>query len=924
MTHQVVANSQLEHHFHGRFAEVRCPADSFLYVADNIDHYADLENYCDDMHESRCPLLIIGECGVGKSALLSNWTQRRKKNKRKNVYLTNISSHEFIFWHAVGCTRNSTRVEVMLRRLMQELKKKFDLSCEIPTKNDRLSWDLPRFLDQASKKGAIIIVIDGINLLTSETGSEVGLTWLPLNIPPNVRIIVSVSSHVPLPDANKERSMKEFISEDMVYPSRPRFVNDVNRRQWGKVKYLRPLDVTTSRHMIIQYIKKTVLHDARGIHKSDSFITSLPSDQHETIPTADGLLMFGVQLQQLSTYPSSYSPLFLRLILESASWAVEHGYDLWALLDDWLPLVDYKDNIKLVDGYKRLFRRIVETFEMGRSADDTSVKNSRRRVTEANGLHALRQLYMWHPNLQPEANNGELNRNASMYDPSFNPDSSSKHLSGTTLASNSSLQSSLEQPKWTATFETVHIKLLDGFDAFRAAIQKGGALSKFRSAALKQRRKSFCDQVDELLKSKALSKVQKRTSIHEDSFNFESIMHLVEMNPEVGIVGSKLDSKPSSARNNPLLNDNSSSEYLNIKSESTENNELFKNIPSYLLGGTSFDGLGDFLGNALALLYTSYYGLTEGELWNLLLTLKIKSEKHPSTKLNPSESRLVLHYYQNRGAYEDVWRTMDIHKRGIITKHQFCLGIRKIDTNMSDDIIDIILYLTHHDVKKKMNVNYVRFIDEIVILDRDLRVGENATRMKPLQTTEDLETAKKPFEDNSIASIGPLIESSLLSALHCLGVLRSTEYGVLQLPIDNHWLRDVVLVEFIVPRGGLDYWHHVLTTYFQKQPSSLRRSEELPWHLESTRKWYALRDTLVDLKTFEIMSTSDLLNDLIRYWHLLSHGPLFTKPHMEMRKATDDGDGHDLLLLHNIELSDKLGLSERISKNRLMKDKVIN
>jgi hypothetical protein len=111
---------------------------------------------------------------------------------------------------------------------MTELKNRFDLQREVPVKNERLSWDLPRFLDQASKKGGVIIVIDGINYLTSEDGTEIGLTWLPLEIPPNVRIIVSVSIHTPLPEVY---SMQEILTEDMIHPKRPRFVNELNRRQ---------------------------------------------------------------------------------------------------------------------------------------------------------------------------------------------------------------------------------------------------------------------------------------------------------------------------------------------------------------------------------------------------------------------------------------------------------------------------------------------------------------------------------------------------------------------------------------------------------------------------------------------------------------------------------------------------------------------
>jgi hypothetical protein len=55
----------------------------------------------------------------------------------------------------------------------------------------------------------------------------------------------------------------------------------------------------------------------------------------------------------------------------------------------------------------------------------------------------------------------------------------------------------------------------------------------------------------------------------------------------------------------------------------------------------------------------------------------------------------------------------------------------------------------------------------------------------------------------------------------------------------------------------------------------MRRCEELPWHLQLCRKWYTLKDTLTDLKTFELMFSSDLKHELMDYWIILSEGPLF-------------------------------------------------
>lgn len=47
-------------------------------------------------------------------------------------------------------------------------------------------------------------------------------------------------------------------------------------------------------------------------------------------------------------------------------------------------------------------------------------------------------------------------------------------------------------------------------------------------------------------------------------------------------------------------------------------------------------------------------------------------------------------------------------------------------------------------------------------------------------------------------------------------------------------------------------WHSRLVRYFQAQAPSPRRCEELPWHLNKCYRWHPLKNTLVDLRTFEV------------------------------------------------------------------------
>lgn len=47
-------------------------------------------------------------------------------------------------------------------------------------------------------------------------------------------------------------------------------------------------------------------------------------------------------------------------------------------------------------------------------------------------------------------------------------------------------------------------------------------------------------------------------------------------------------------------------------------------------------------------------------------------------------------------------------------------------------------------------------------------------------------------------------------------------------------------------------WHSRLVRFFQAQTTSPRRCEELPWHLNKCYRWHPLKNTLVDLRTFEV------------------------------------------------------------------------
>ncbi|GLD94503.1 hypothetical protein PINS_up003114 [Pythium insidiosum] len=177
----------LESAFHHGFMRSRLRTGDFVYC-ENARLTRELDEFCDvdAMYQPKGPIILLGDSGIGKSAFLANWLVRRKK-----MFQNWQSSYpEFIFFHVVGCSRQSLFVSNLLERILREIKEYFELNKEIPDVEERLSWQFPRFLEAASKKGRIILIIDGLQRLRTTDGESI-LKWVPLVFPPNVRLVFS-------------------------------------------------------------------------------------------------------------------------------------------------------------------------------------------------------------------------------------------------------------------------------------------------------------------------------------------------------------------------------------------------------------------------------------------------------------------------------------------------------------------------------------------------------------------------------------------------------------------------------------------------------------------------------------------------------------------------------------------------------------
>jgi len=150
------------------------------------------------------PLVILGESGSGKSALLANWAARYRRTH----------PDVFVLEHYIGATPGSADWAAMLRRIMGEFKQRLGLTQEIPEKPDALRSAFPNWLHMASAKvqssgfrvpgsaeqdvgaaspphvSGIVLILDALNQLEDRDGAP-DLLWLPPVMPENVRLIVS-------------------------------------------------------------------------------------------------------------------------------------------------------------------------------------------------------------------------------------------------------------------------------------------------------------------------------------------------------------------------------------------------------------------------------------------------------------------------------------------------------------------------------------------------------------------------------------------------------------------------------------------------------------------------------------------------------------------------------------------------------------
>jgi tetratricopeptide (TPR) repeat protein len=160
------------------------------------------------------PLVIIGESGSGKSALLANWAMRYRQDH----------PGELVLMHFIGATPGSADWAAILQRILGEMKRKLKIEEELPDKPEALRLAFANWLNMAAARGRLILVLDALNQLDDRDGAP-DLTWLPAHVPGNVRILVSTLPGRSLDELGK-RGWPTFQVEPLQPDDRKRLIKE--------------------------------------------------------------------------------------------------------------------------------------------------------------------------------------------------------------------------------------------------------------------------------------------------------------------------------------------------------------------------------------------------------------------------------------------------------------------------------------------------------------------------------------------------------------------------------------------------------------------------------------------------------------------------------------------------------------------------
>ncbi|MHB9024169.1 MAG: tetratricopeptide repeat protein [Armatimonadota bacterium] len=206
---------------HEAFAEMR----RRTYIG-RVDYFATLDRHATS---EGGPLVVLGESGSGKSALLANWVEHWRKTH----------PNDLIIQHYIGGTVDSANHWRLMTRLMLEIKRWSGDTEDVPTKHEDILKDFPLWLAKVRARAAhegvrCILVLDALNGLDDQDHACL-LGWLPEHpFSGSLRLIASTLTGTSGAD------------DPLV---------TIQQRHWAELR-VQPLKVEERRRMIVDYLAR--------------------------------------------------------------------------------------------------------------------------------------------------------------------------------------------------------------------------------------------------------------------------------------------------------------------------------------------------------------------------------------------------------------------------------------------------------------------------------------------------------------------------------------------------------------------------------------------------------------------------------------------------------------------------------------------
>jgi len=148
-------------------------------------------------------LLLYGESGYGKSALIANYFEKFKQD-----------NDSFVIEHYIGGAGEfSNDLHQMLRRIILEIKGEFNLPQEVPTKPQKIIDEFAQWLYLV--KRPTIIILDGYNQIEDELKEKL-FYYIPEQLEKVKLIISSIKDNYPIDNKYKIEALSKEEKQELI------------------------------------------------------------------------------------------------------------------------------------------------------------------------------------------------------------------------------------------------------------------------------------------------------------------------------------------------------------------------------------------------------------------------------------------------------------------------------------------------------------------------------------------------------------------------------------------------------------------------------------------------------------------------------------------------------------------------------------